>query len=166
MLAIYTLHYKIDVTIGDHGSDDIYGYCSGAENVDVDEEIAEVTEIALSKNNSKFFNYLIRMLSPEKLNLSLGLYRHLHFDASHLCECRGSGYCSPSPSGLLHDYRVNSSILKQINFSKYSECIENEILKLELDNLKKKIYNILFVLKQFNVVKDMRILIILKVLNG
>ena len=107
MLAIYELYYKINITIGDHDE-----YCSGEECEDIDEEIDKVAEITVSKNNSKFFNRLIRMLLPQKLNMLLGLYRQFSFDANYLCG-GGSNYYGASPSGLQHDYRVNTCILQQ-----------------------------------------------------
>ena len=163
MLAIYKLLFKLYLTVGDHS-----GYCSGEDCEDRDEEMHDVKDIGLSESNYKFFNYLIRVLSPQKLNLSLTMYRLFHFDASHLCDGGGSNYCGASPSGLQHDYRLNSYILQQIKFSKFvshHERLENPILNDKLNHLKRTIYNVLFTLKRYRVVKDMRVLIINKFLN-
>lgn len=162
MLAIYELRFKVHLTVGDHS-----GYCSGEDCEDREEEMDDVHDIGLSESNYKFFNYLIRVLTPQKLNLLLTLYRHFHFDAGHLCG-GGSNYCGASPSGLQHDYRLNSYILQQIKFSKFiprDKRLENPILSDKLKHLKRKIYNILFGLKRYRIVKDMRILIIHKFLN-
>ena len=162
MLAIYELRYKIHITIGDHD-----GYCSGSECEDKDKEIFEIRTIPLSMNSSKLFDCLIRMLLPQKLNLLLQMYRHVSFDASDLCG-GGSNYCGASPSGLQHNYRLNSCILQQVKFTKFTlndGRREHLILSTTLKNLKKIIYNILFVLKRYRIVKDMRILIIQKFLN-
>jgi hypothetical protein len=156
MLGIYELHYNINITVGNHD-----GSCSGEDCEDIDEEINEVSEICLSKNNSKFFNYLIRISPPEKLRSLLSLEKYFNFKVQ--VNYSGSGFCNPSPSGLLHEYMVNRSILQKVKFSKYvlsSKRVESDIVIFYINRLRNKIYNILFSLKHYKVVKDMRILIV------
>lgn len=168
MLAIYKLYYQTNATVGTHS-----GYCSGNECEDVDEELFEDVDIVLSKNNSKFFNYLMQRSTVKRLEELLNLSQYFEVDEalSRKTSCLGSGYCDVSPSGLRHEYSINSCELKRVEFCHYVldgefiEIVENDILKTNLNNLRNKIYSILYCLKAFKIVKDMRVLIISKFLQ-
>lgn len=156
MLGIYELYYNVNITIGDHD-----GYCSGGDCEDIDEEINDCAEIVLSKKNSKLFNYLTHNLTLPRLNLLLDLYHYFHFEVK--ISSTGSGFCGPSPSGLHHEYIINRSILKQVKFSTYvlnSKRLESYNLTLKLEYLRRKLYTLLFSLKKYKIVKDMRIAIV------
>ena len=127
--------------------------------------IKKLTNIYPFSNNSTFFNYLIHKFPLEKLYRLFVLSRYFTFDVE--IRFNGSGYCHSSPSGLYHEYVINHSILTEIRFSKYllnSKRVETYPLTLDINMLRRKIYAILFSLKQYNIVKDMRVLIILKII--
>ena len=168
MLGIYEIHYKTRVTIATHS-----GWCSGADCEDEDEELYEYTEVVLSKQNSKFFNFLLHRLPLKRLETLLDLSQYCEADKDGILlgksECMGSGYCGASHSGLKHDYSINCCKLKTIEFSHnvlLNEREESYILATHLNNLKIRIYNILYCLKSFKIVKDMRVLIISKFLEN